>query len=310
MNRFPRLLCLAALASTAAFAQTTLTSSLVSDPSLASDAPPALTQPDAGRVGTARPGALKPSAAQRSSQSQAQSAQINTPQPEAVQLEAAVVPAAAPASLPDAQPNSQPNSQPRLQPRSNSVENLLPTATVLRLKLVRPISTASARPGEQFFATLTRPVDVEGRTVIPAGTSVTCRVDSAHSARRFAGKPSLSIKALSAHIPSGETLNFTASVIDTNTPRRLDVDQEGRVRGVTYNPMDKVEMGSLAGVGLIAGAVIAGPEGLLIGTAGGAAIAAGHIVVKHRDLTLPAGTELIFELDTPATTQAQLSGAE
>jgi hypothetical protein len=41
---------------------------------------------------------------------------------------------------------------------------------------------------------------------------------------------------------------------------------------------------------------------LLIGTASGAVIATGHIIVKHRDLTLPAGTELIFELDAPATT--------
>ena len=199
--------------------------------------------------------------------------------------------------------------QPRLQPRFNSGETVLPTATVLRLKLVRAISTASARPGEQFFATLTRPVEVEGRTVLPAGTSVTCRVDSAHSARRFASKPSLTIKALSVHTPSGEVLDFTASVIDTATPRKLDVDQEGRVRGVTPNPMDKVEMGSLAGVGLIAGAVIAGPEGLFIGAASGAALAAGHIVVKHRNLTLPAGTELVFELDAPATiTHPQMGG--
>ena len=53
--------------------------------------------------------------------------------------------------------------------------------------------------------------------------------------------------------------------------------------------------------GAIAGAVIAGPEGFLIGTAGGVMVAAGHIVIKHRELTLPAGTELIFELDAPAT---------
>jgi hypothetical protein len=68
-------------------------------------------------------------------------------------------------------------------------------------------------------------------------------------------------------------------------------------------------MGSLAGAGLIAGAVIAGPEGLFVGAASGAALAAGHIVVKHRNLTLPAGTELIFELDAPATTvRPQMGG--
>jgi hypothetical protein len=285
MTSFPRLLCLAALATTAAFAQTTVNSSLPSDPSLASESQPALTQPIDAQPSDVHSEAAKPSAAH----------------PEAARLQAAAVASDASAS--------QPTSQPRLQSRPASGETVLPTATVLRLKLNRAISTASARPGEQFYATLTRPVEVDGRAVIPAGTSVTCRVDGAHPARRFASKPSLTIKALSVHTPSGEVLDFTASVIDTANPRRLDVDQEGRVHGVTPNPMDKVEMGSLAGVGLVAGAVIAGPEGLLIGTASGAALAAGHIVVKHRNLTLPAGTELIFELDAPATTgRPQMGG--
>jgi hypothetical protein len=210
--------------------------------------------------------------------------------------EAAVMPPAAPAE------------QSGLQLRSNLVPAVLPTATVLRLKLDRPISTASARPGQQFTATLARPVDVNGRTVISAGSSVNCRVDGAHGARRFAGKPSLSIKAISVHTPSGEQLNFTASVVDTSNPQHLDVNQEGAVRGVTPNPMNKVEMGSLTGVGAIAGAVIAGPEGLLIGTAGGAVVAAGHMVIKHHDLTLPAGTELIFELDAPSSTTHPQTG--
>jgi hypothetical protein len=49
---------------------------------------------------------------------------------------------------------------------------------------------------------------------------------------------------------------------------------------------------------------------LLIGTASGAVLAVGHIIVKHRDLTLPAGTELIFELDSPATTARPQLGGE
>ncbi len=212
--------------------------------------------------------------------------------------EAAVVPQAALAQRPD------------LQPRS-SAPAVLPIATVLRLKLDRPISTASAKPGEQFTATLTKPVEVGGQTVIPAGTIVNCSIIRAHGARRFAGKPLLSIKAVSLQLPSGKKLDFMASVVDTSNPHHLDVDEEGNVHGASPNPMNKVEMGALAGTGAIAGAVIAGPEGFLIGTASGAAVAAGHIVVKHRELTLPAGTELIFELDAPASTlRPQMGGMQ
>jgi hypothetical protein len=290
MISFPRLLCLAALATATAFAQTSVDSSVSPDSSFADDSKPVVMPPI-----NAQPEYSQPRGVPHEAQSEA--AKPSAARPETERFQSAANPPDASAS----QPASQPTSQPSLQPRFNSGETVLPTATVLRLKLMHAISTASARPGEQFFATLTRPVEVNGHTVIPAGTSVTCRVDGAHPARRFASKPSLTIKALSAHTPNGEVLDFTASVIDTANPHRLDVDQEGRVRGVTPNPMDKVEMGSLAGVGLIAGAVIAGPEGLFIGTASGAALAAGHIVVKHRNLTLPAGTELIFELDAPAT---------
>jgi len=64
-------------------------------------------------------------------------------------------------------------------------------------------------------------------------------------------------------------------------------------------------------VGAVAGTVIAGPYGLLFGAASGAAIAAGHIAVKHRDLTLPAGTELILELDAPAAiSRPQMGGMQ
>jgi hypothetical protein len=216
----------------------------------------------------------------------------------------------APADAVVTQPDAS-EKHPDLQPRSRSRETVLPIATVLRLKLDRSISTARDRAGEPFTATLTQPVDVDGHTVIPAGSPVNCRVERARGARRFSGKPSLSIKALGVRMPSGEELNFTASVVDTSNPRHLDVDQEGSVRGASPNPMNKVELGSLTAVGAVAGVVVAGPEGLLIGAAGGAAVAAGHIVVKHRDLTLPAGTELVFELDAPATlSRPQMGGMQ
>jgi hypothetical protein len=259
MNIFPRLLCLATLA-TAAFAQSPSTTFVTSDPSLAGESPAATAQPN-----------------NPPTQGQTQSDAMAT------------------AGKP-------------LQLRSTPERLALPTATVLRLKLNRSISTASARPGEQFAATLIRPVEVEGRTIIPAGAMVNCEVRRTHGAHRFASKPSLSVKALSVRMPSGEELSFTASVVDTSNPHNLDVDQEGNVRGNSANPMDKVEVGSLAGAGAIAGAVIAGPEGFLIGTASGVIVAAGHILIKHHELTLPAGTELIFELDAPATASHPLMG--
>ena len=285
MNRIPRLLCLTALAGSTAFAQTTASVSLPSDPTLASERMPgSYTGDTQANVSEAK--AAKPSAAHVAAESPA----VPSPDP----LQAAAVPPV----------------QPQLQPRTSVTETVLPVATMLRIKLERPISTATARRGEKFFATLTAPVLVGGRTIIPKGTSVTCRVDGFRAGRRIGGKPWLAIRATSVQLPSGEVLQFTASVIDSAIPHKLDVDQEGRVRGRTFNPMDKVETGALAGTGLIAGAVIAGgPAAIFIGAASGAAVGAGHTLIKHKDLTLGTGTELIFQLDSPATVHSQVDAS-
>jgi len=263
-------LCVVALA-TSAFSQSQSPSFVQRDPSLASELPAA--QKPAPET--------KPSAA---------------------------VPAL-PASAPTPLPELQAQVTPELQTRPRQENTLLPTATVLRMKLNQQISTASVRPGQQVEATLSQPVEVDGRVVIPAGAAVTCQVQAARNPRRIAGRPMLILKARSVHRPEGGELFFSASMIDTGNPHHLDVDQEGRLRGVTHDHMNDVELAALAGTGAVAGAVIAGPEGLLIGTAGGAIVATGHIMAKHRHLVLPAGTELIFELDAPATTtSAEASG--
>ena len=327
MNRIPRLLCLTALAGSTALAQTTAAATLPSDPMLASErlpagqtsgvshppevyddaysdtAPPPLAETKAADIKAADTKPAKPSAAHIRNENESSGngfsgAQSTAARPNVVSRE----PSSEASHDDQLQAAALGPAQPQLQPRASVTEAVLPVATVLRIKLVLPISTATARPGEKFFATLSSPVVVDGRTIIPSGTSVTCRVDGAHGGRRFSGKPSLTIRAVSVQLPSGEVLRFTASVIDSATPHRLDVDQEGRVRGKTFNPMDKIETATLAGTGLIAGAVIAGgPAAIFIGAASGAAVGAGHVLVKHKDLTLPAGTELIFELDAPAT---------
>jgi hypothetical protein len=289
MNRIPRLLCLAALAGSTAFAQSTAGVSLPSDPTLASERIPGSYSGETQANVTQNNGTVtqaKPSAAHIARQA-------NTDVGDA-QLQAAAIPP----------------SQPQLRPRTSVTETVLPVATMLRLKLERPISTATVRRGDKFFATLIKPVVVNGQTIIPSGTSVTCRVDGFRAGRRIGGKPWLAIRATSVQLPSGEVLQFTASVIDTATPKKLDVDQEGRVRGRTFDPMDKIETGALAGTGLIAGAVIAGgPAAILIGTASGAAVGAGHSLIKHKDLTLRTGTELIFQLDAPATVHSQVDAS-
>jgi hypothetical protein len=271
MKRLCQLLCVVTFAA-AAYAQSASPSFVTRDPSLAGEMPAQTTAP----APVAKPSAATPR----------NSAPI-APAPKSAEVHVL------PATL-----ASEPLHD--LQVRASDQSSPLPMATVLRVKLTHPITTAKARPGEQLWATLSSPVMVNGNVVVSAGAVVQCELKNAHGSRRFAGKPLMTIKARSLRMPDGTEMSFNATLVDTGSPRHLDVDQEGRVRGTNHNPMNNVELATLAGVGAIAGTVIAGPEGLLWGTASGVMLAAGHIIVKHRELTLPAGTELIFELDGPA----------
>ncbi len=214
MNRIPRLLCLTALVSSTALAQTTAAASLPSDPMLASERLPA----DYAQASTAKPSAahLHSSESQNSGESQNSSGSLRGGT-QSSGAPSSRVPAtiefSGESSGAQLQTAALGPAQPQLQPRANVSETVLPVATVLRIRLALPISTSTFRPGQKFFATLTNPVVVDGRTIIPSGTSVTCRVDGAHSGRRFSGKPSLTIRAISVQLPSGEVLRFTASVM-------------------------------------------------------------------------------------------------
>jgi len=46
--------------------------------------------------------------------------------------------------------------------------------------------------------------------------------------------------------------------------------------------------------------IVAGPEGLLIGAATGAAIGGGHAMTKRHEMMIPTTLEIIAELNNPA----------
>jgi hypothetical protein len=53
------------------------------------------------------------------------------------------------------------------------------------------------------------------------------------------------------------------------------------------------------GGGMLIGGLAAGGKGMLIGGAIGATATVAHWLGKHRSATLPAGTELVMELNRP-----------
>jgi hypothetical protein len=184
---------------------------------------------------------------------------------------------------------------------------LLPTGTAIRIRLKRPLSTRGNRVGDKFYSQITDPIRVNDRILVPAGSTVTGFIDRVAQPHRFAGHPSLRLRPDKMTLPDGESYAIDAAVVDSGNPRRVKVNEEGRISGLMVSTDEKVETVALTSTGAVAGAVVAGPPGLLMGAAAGATASAGHYLIKRHAMELPAGTILILELNAPlhlATSEA------
>src|SRR5947209_16922797 len=61
---------------------------------------------------------------------------------------------------------------------------VIPQGTQLQIRMIDSLSSATARAGQTFRATLEQPVIANGRTLYPKGADVTGQVIRAHSSGR------------------------------------------------------------------------------------------------------------------------------
>ena len=175
----------------------------------------------------------------------------------------------------------------------------LPTGTALKMKLETTLATFSSHAGDPFQARVTEAVTVDGKTVIPVGTTVQGRVTQTSEPRRVAGKPTIALFPEALVMPNGDRIVLNATLVDTSMRRGTDVTSEGQFKGAGHDGKDVTEIGMGTGAGMLVGGLAGGGKGLLIGGAIGAGATVTHWLSKHRSATLPAGTELVMELSRP-----------
>lgn len=187
-------------------------------------------------------------------------------------------------------------------------QTALPTGTAVKMKLETTLATFSSKAGDPFSARVTEPVVMDGKTVIPIGTTVEGRVTKTNEPRRIAGKPTIGIFPETLVLPNGDKFMLNASLIDTNARHGTDVNTEGQFKGDGIDGKDLTEIGIGTGGGMLIGGLADGGKGFLIGGAIGATVTVTHWLGKHRSAMLPAGTELVMELSRPMTMTVANSG--
>jgi hypothetical protein len=186
-----------------------------------------------------------------------------------------------------APPNSPPPNSAANYQRVPSITISIPAGTILDVRLEQTLDTKRNRPGDRFTATLTRPIILDGRTVIPRGTPCTGHLTESKPSGRFKGRALMSLS-----LDSFE-LNGRRHEIRTT--------HVGRESG-GHKKRNWAFIGGGSGVGTAIGALAGGPAGALIGAGAGAgAGTAGAAITGKKNVRLPVETPLAFSLRAPVT---------
>ena len=184
----------------------------------------------------------------------------------------------------------------------------LPSGTTVHMKLETPISTQTSKVGDTFAGRVTEPVMLNGKAAIPVGAAIQGQIVKLTEPRRVKGKPTIELRPDSITMPNGEKYEFHATVVDTDASTKTSVNDEGQIKGKGRDGKDMRNIAIGTGAGLTVGAIAAGGKGALIGATIGAGVTVAHWLSKHKSAELPAGSEIVMELNRPMSMSSSSSG--
>jgi len=168
---------------------------------------------------------------------------------------------------------------------SASEVTVIPSGTVIVVRLGDTLSSKNSQAGQGFSATVAEPVVVDGKTVIEQGAAARGTVVDAKGMGHFKGGARLQVRLDSVAI------NGKEHQIETTAFSRTLKGKGKRSAGF---------IGGGAGAGALIGALAGGGKGAAIGAAAGAgAGTAGAAFTGNKDIVLQAESALTFKLTQP-----------
>lgn len=159
---------------------------------------------------------------------------------------------------------------------------VIPQGTQVQIRMIDSLSSANARAGQTFRASLEQPIVVNGRTLYPRGADVTGQVVRAHSSGRLSdpGELELVLTQINGSPVASEPL---------------------KMKGESHTKSNVTKIGGGAAAGAIIGGIAGGGKGAAIGAgvgaAGGTAVAA---ATGKKDTTIQSEAVLGFITATPS----------
>ena len=177
----------------------------------------------------------------------------------------------------------------------------LPAGTTFHCRLTQTLSTKMNFQGDLFSATVAEPLIVDGRDIVPVGSVVDGRVVYLDRPGRLRGVGEMRLSAEKITFPDGRSYPVSAVLLSAFGAEGVKVTgEEGTVKGPNSRLRTLQEISVGMGSGGFLGTVIGGFHGAVLGGAvGGVAGFLDTVRKRGKDLTLPAGTELSYQLMRP-----------
>lgn len=177
----------------------------------------------------------------------------------------------------------------------------LPAGTTIQVVLETHLNTKDSKSGDPFRSRLVMPVFINEEEVLPIGGVIEGTVVRVEGPGRIAGKAEMQLRPEKLTLPSGETLPLTAAVTGGHAGEDTKVDpEEGTIQASGKEGMNTRGVATTAATGAVLGGIMGGGQGAAIGAGAVGAIALLHQLFKRgKDAELPAGSELILELNRP-----------
>jgi hypothetical protein len=163
----------------------------------------------------------------------------------------------------------------------------VPSGTPVTVRLQSAVTSESANAGDKFEAVLDAPLQINGKTVAPAGASVMGRVVAAEKSGHLQ-HPGMIQLALASISMNGKAVPVTTSSVIT--------------RGASHQKRNLGWIGGGAAGGALIGGLAGGGKGALIGSAVGAGAGTGTAYATgKKDVGFGVERRLTFRLTQPVT---------
>jgi hypothetical protein len=191
--------------------------------------------------------------------------------------------------------NSGPQTYPNNYPTSSNTDFVIANGESVIAVIDNDLSTATAREGDRFTATVRQPFQYEGAVIEG-------HVSNVQRSGRITGRSQLTLNFDSIRLRDGRSSRFAGLLESVRTPQgdTVRIDNEGSIRdsNQTTKTAERAAIGTA--VGAIIGAIAGGGKGAAIGAIVGAGGGAGSVYVQGRDeLDLLRGTELTIRATGP-----------